>query len=106
MWTGIGAIGPVLAAAIVGTDRRIRNQLVEADALDPAPATAIATGSPLIRWRLSRLTSVGAVHVVASGCYHLDEAGWLRYRGRRRRNVRVAVVILVAILGFLWWTDR
>jgi len=106
MWTGIGAIGPVLAAAIVGTDRRIRNQLLEAHAVEPARATAIATGSPLVRWRLSRLTSVGAVHVVAGGCYHLDEAGWLRYRRRRRRNVGVVVAILAAVLGFLWWTDR
>lgn len=104
MWPGVGALGPLLAAAIVGTDRRIRNQLRQAQAVEPGRATAIAAHSPLVRWRLSRLTAVGAVHAVADGRYYLDEAGWQQYRRqRRRRALSIVGGALLATLGILWW---
>jgi hypothetical protein len=107
MWPGIGALGPLVAAAIVGTDRRIQNQLRQAQAVEPDRAAAIAAHSPLVRWRLSRLTAVGAVHAVADGRYYLDEAGWQQYRWqRRRRALSIVGGVLVATLGFLWWRGR
>jgi hypothetical protein len=101
MWAGIGALGPLVAAAIVGTDRRIQRKLRQAQAVAPDRATAIAGHSPLVRWRLSRLTAVGAVHALADGRYYLDEAGWQRYRWRRRRRALVGGA-LVATLWIFW----
>lgn len=106
MWPGISALGPLLAAAIVGTDRRIHKQLTQAQALEPGCATAIATHSPLVRWRLRRLASVGAVHAVSGGRYYLDEAGWQQYRRRRHRRAINITGVLLAILGILWWQGR
>ncbi len=106
MWAGIGAVGPLIAAAILGTDRRIQKKLRRAQAVAPDRATAIAARSPLVRWRLSRLTAVGAVHAVAGGRYYLDEAGWTEYRWQRRRRALVVGGVLVAALGILWWTGR
>jgi hypothetical protein len=106
MWQGIGALGPLVAAAIVGTDRRIGNQLRQAQAVEPGRAAAIATRSPLVRWRLSRLIAVGAIGAVAEGRYYLDEAGWLRYRRQRRRRALVVGGVLAATIGILWRLGR
>ena len=104
MWAGIGAVGPLIAAAIIGTDRRSRKSC---GGHRPSRRTLRSISPlPLVRWRLSRLTSVGAVHAVAGGRYYLDEAGWTQYRWQRRRRALVVAGVLVAALGILWWTGR
>jgi hypothetical protein len=107
MWGGIGALGPLVAAAIVGTDRRILHQLRQAQAVEPERATAIVVRSPLVRWRLSRLTTVGVVRALVDGRYYLDEAGWQEYRRqRRRRALSVMAGVLAAALALIWWQGR
>jgi hypothetical protein len=103
MWPGLTALGPVVAAAIIGTDRRIRNQMRQARATTPDRATAIAVRWALVRWRLGRLTAVGAVRAVAGGRYYLDEAGWLQYRRQRRRRGLIVAGVLMAALAIFWW---
>ena len=76
----VGAIGPIIAAAIVGTDRRIHRRLRAAAATTPAQAIALPTRSPLWRWRLRRVLGAGAVQVETGGLYYLDLLGWQRYR--------------------------
>jgi len=99
-------IGPVIAAAIVATDRRIHRQLESAGATTAERAIVFTTGSPLIRWRLRRLSRAGAVQVEAGGRHYLDPVGWRQYRRQRRvRALSVLGVVLMAV-GYLWWRGR
>ena len=99
----VGAIGPVIAAAIVGTDRRIHRQLKTAAATTPAQAIALPTRSPLWRWRLRRLVGAGAVQVETSGLYYLDLVGWQRYRARRRLRAVSVIGVVLTVAAYLWW---
>ena len=103
MWRPFIALGPLIAAAIVRTDRRIQRDLLRAQAVSPDRATAIDARSPLTRWRLSRLTAAGAVHAVESARYYWDEAGWEQYgRQRRRRALSIVGLFMIAV-ALLWW---
>ena len=97
MWAGIGAVGPLLAAAILGTDRRIQKKLRRAQAargpcdcdLGPFAAGALATES-------ADVARCGPCR--SGGRYYLDEAGWAQYRWQRRRRALVVGGVLVAAL--------
>jgi hypothetical protein len=106
MWPISGAIFPVLAAAVLGTDRRILRRLRAARATSPGEAVVITSGSPLMRWRLGRLAGAGALHSVEHDRYYLDEEGWRRFRQRRRlRALRIiGVALVLAALFYLWRT--
>jgi hypothetical protein len=106
MWRAIGALGPFIAAAILRTDRRIESELLLAEAVSADRAAAIDARSPLVRWRLSRLTGVGAVHAVESARYYWDEAGWQRYRRQRRLRALSILGLLLVAIGFLWWRGK
>lgn len=91
----------LLAAAIVGTDRRIRLALIAAGA--NSGDTAIALGAPRIlrRWRLRRLVGAGAVGMTKAGDYYLDAEGWRLFRHQRRRRALWAITGVLA-LAALW----
>jgi hypothetical protein len=103
MWRAIGALGPLIAAAILRTDRRIQSELLLAQAVSADRAAAIDARSALKRWRLNRLTGVGAVHAVENARYYWDEAGWQRYRRQRRRRALSILGVLLVAIAFLWW---
>jgi hypothetical protein len=102
----IALLGPLIAAAIVRTDRRIQRDLLRAQAVSPDRAAAIDTRSPLVRWRLSRLTGAGAVHAVESARYYWDEAGWQQYRQRRRRRALIIFGTFAVAVALLWWRGK
>jgi hypothetical protein len=95
-------LGPVIAAAIVRTDRRIQRDLLLAQAVSPDRAAAIDARSPLARWRLRRLTAARVVHVVESARYYWDEAGWQQYRRQRRRRALTIVGLFMIAVALLW----
>jgi hypothetical protein len=103
MLQGFIALGPVIAAVIVRTDRRIQHDLLRAQAVSADRAAAIDARSPLVRWRLSRLTGAGAVHAVESARYYWDEAGWQQYRHQRQRRAVTIVGTLIVAVALLWW---
>lgn len=102
MWRPLILLGPLIAAAIVRTDRRIQRDLLLAQAVSPDRAAAIDVRSPLARWRLSRLTAAGAVHAVESARYYWDEAGWQQYRRQRRRRALTIVGLFTIAVALLW----
>jgi hypothetical protein len=99
----LAALGPLIAAVIVRTDRRIQRDLLRVQAVSPDRAAAIDTRSPLVRWRLSRLTGGGAVHAVESARYYWDEAGWQQYRQRRRQRAFSIIGMFMVAVALLWW---
>jgi hypothetical protein len=103
MLRGFIALGPLIAAAIVRTDRRIQRDLLRAQAVSPDRAATIDARSPLVRWRLSRLTGAGAVHAVESARYYWDEAGWQQYRQQRRRRAFSIIGVFMVAVAVLWW---
>ena len=99
----IGALGPVVAAAILGTDRRIVRTLRRAAAQD-AGAMPLDTRSQLIAWRLRRLRNAGPLQEV-DGRSLLLEDGWRNYRARRRaRALTILPIVVAAALALLWLT--
>jgi hypothetical protein len=101
-WQLVAALGPVLGAAIRGSDRRIERALRHAQALSPDRATSIAYRSPIIRWRLARLRNAGVVRPVDER-YYWHEDSWREYRRARRRRALAVFAVLVVFLTFLWW---
>lgn len=88
----------LLAALILGTDRRLVRRLRGAHAVSPADAMALEPRFPLAGWRLRRLAAVGAVRPATSGRWYLDERALSAWRHTRRRRVLIALGVLAALL--------
>ena len=99
----LGALGPVLAAAILRTDRRIIRRLRSAQATEATRALPIAGSGPLAGWRLRRLVGAGALAMPAEGRYFLVETGWRAWRIRRRRRALAILAILLSVLLLILW---
>ena len=107
MLQGIAILPAIVAAAILRTDRRLVQTLRSASALSAAGAIVLAPRNTLHRWRLSRLSQVGAVHVgTTPGSVYLDESGWRAYRAKRRRRLLLVVFILGSIIALAWYLSR
>jgi hypothetical protein len=96
------ALGPLLAAAILGTDRRIVRRLRRARATEPARAVAFGDPNALVVWRLRRLLGAGALAMPVSGSYFIVEPGWRAYRARRRRRGLTMLAICGAAFLVYW----
>jgi len=107
MNSSLSLLPTLLAAAIVGTDRRIIRALRAHHALSSDSAIALSRRGVLWRWRVRRLTGRGALVAVSPDRVYLNEAGWQAYRTSRRRRVLVAVAIAIPLVVFLYWmSDR
>ncbi len=94
----------VVAAVVLGTDRRIVRGLRDRNAQSPASAAVLAPGRRIWRWRLQRLLDHGAVvRVAATDRLYLDEARWQAYRALRRRRVLLAVAVALPLLILISW---
>ena len=104
----LAPLGPLIAAVIVGTDRKIISHLRSVGAITPDRATPIHLRRPLVGWRTRRLLAAGALGNPSPDRYFLIEDGWLAYgRIRRRRGLTiVAVVVVVGLVLMLLMKAR
>ena len=65
MLQGVAILPILLAAAILRTDRRLVRKLRDAGALSAGAAIVFTPRNRLHRWRLTRLSRAGAVHIGA-----------------------------------------
>lgn len=93
----VAPYGSIVAALIVRTDRRIIQDLRDADAITPERAITLH-GHGLRRARTRRLASAGAIEAASGGRYYLVEQGWRDYNARRRKRVLFAVAISAVLL--------
>jgi hypothetical protein len=101
----LAPLGPLIAAVIVGTDRKIIAHLRSAGAITPDRATPILLSRPLVGWRTSRLLAGGALGSPSPDRYFLIEDGWQAY-GRIRRRRALTVVAIAAALGALFLVSQ
>ncbi|HEU4996530.1 MAG TPA: hypothetical protein VFT29_17055 [Gemmatimonadaceae bacterium] len=94
----------ILAAVVLGTDRRIVRGLRDRQAQSPGSAASLPTGRFVWRWRLQRLLDHGAVvRVAATDRLYLDEARWQAYRALRRRRILLAIAVVVPLFFLISW---
>jgi hypothetical protein len=101
----IAAMAWVVAIAMLASERRIVRTLRRADATDPGRAAALASLTPVSRFRLRRLMRGGAVVAAAPGRFYLDPAGFARYRRSRRRRALIVLGVALPAIGALWWMN-
>ena len=101
----LAPLGPLIAAAIVGTDRKIIAHLRSAGAVTPERATPLHLRRPLAGWRIRRLVAAGAVRNPSPDRYFLVEEGWQAY-GRIRRRRAVTIVVIVVALAAIYFVSR
>ena len=102
----VGALLWILAAAMIGSERRLLRKLRAASAVDPQTAISLEPHSPIARFRLFRLERAGAVVPTASGRRYLDATGYARYgQARRRRALRILIVVLPLVAVVAWYTS-
>jgi hypothetical protein len=100
------ALGPALflvAAALVGSRRRVIRRFEQARAF--SEAAALAPGSPrgLHRWWLARLTAVSVLQEAPGGAVWLDRNALAAYRSVRRRRALLIAGVLLAVVAAWWW---
>ena len=93
----LAPLAPLIAAAIVGTDRKIIAHLRRAGAITPERATPLHLRRPFVGWRTRRLVAAGALGNPAPDRYFLVEDGWRAYGRIRRRRALTIVAIAVAL---------
>ena len=93
----LAPLGPLIAAAIVGTDRAIIAHLRTAGAVTSDRATALQFRRPLAAWRIRRLVAAGALRSPSPDRYFLVEDGWRNYGRVRRRRALTMVSIAIAL---------
>jgi hypothetical protein len=96
----------ILAALIVGTDRRIVRALRDKQALSTDSAIALSPRRGIWKWRMRRLMGRGAVVLVPPDRVYLDETGWLSYQRSRRRRVLIVIAILLPLIVLTWINGR
>ena len=103
MSSSLSLLPTLLAAVIVGTDRRIVRRLRELNALSPEEATALPTWRLLSRWRARRLMGRGALVPVPPDRVYLNEEAWRAYRMSRRRRILIVLAILIPVVVYAMW---
>jgi hypothetical protein len=93
-----GAIVGVLASAFTVVEKRLLARFRSAGATSPEDAMEAPSLGALLRWRVSRLTSVGAVVVVGDGRIYLDEE---TYASLRKRRAVLGVTLVVVVLALV-----
>jgi hypothetical protein len=93
----------IIAALIVGTDRRIVRSLKEQHALSPDAAVPLPEHGSIWRWRVHRLMGRGVLLLAPTDRVYLDEAAWQAYRSSRRRRALIVLAILLPVAVFLMW---
>src|SRR5207247_1957264 len=106
MSSSLSLLPTLLAAVIVGTDRRIVRRLRELNALSPEEATALPTWRLLSRWRARRLMGRGALVPVPPDRVYLNEEAWRAYRMSRRRRILIVLAILIPFVVYPMWLSR
>ena len=101
----LAPLGPLIAAMIVGTDRKIITHLRSAGAITPERATPIQLRRPLVGWRTRRLLAAGALGHPSPDRYFLIEDGWQAY-GRIRRRRGLTVVATAAVLAAIFYLSQ
>ena len=102
----LAPLGPLIAAAIVGTDRKIIAHLRSAGAVTPERATPLHFRRPLAGWRIRRLVAGGALRNPSPDRYFLVEEGWQAYGRIRRRRALTIVVVVVALAAIFFVSQR
>jgi len=102
----LAPLGPLIAAAIVGTDRKIIAHLRSAGAVTPERATPLHLRRPLAGWRIRRLVAAGAVRNPSPDRYFLVEEGWQAYGRIRRRRGLTMVAIAVGLFAIYFVSRR
>ncbi|MBN1426522.1 hypothetical protein JXA88_18385 [Candidatus Fermentibacteria bacterium] len=104
----LGSIVAALGFTSIALERRFVKLLVRHRANSPEGAIYVSVRNPLLLWRLSRLSSAGAIGLTEGGRYFLrpDEYAGLR-RSRRKRALAIVGFFLVAscvylLLSRLW----
>jgi hypothetical protein len=94
-------LAPLLAVFIIRTDRRLIRDLTGSSREQPVLLPHL---NWLARWRLQRLSSVGAIveAPAGSGSFFLDSEGWQRYRVRRRKRAAIVLAIVLLVVLALW----
>jgi hypothetical protein len=103
MLQAITPLPAIIAALIVGTDRRIVGKLRRENALSPESATVLPRRWGIWRWRIQRLIGRGALVRVPPDRVYLDQAGWQAYRTSRRRRVLIILAIVLSFAAFAFW---
>src|SRR5262245_53760861 len=94
----------ILAAVVLGTDRRIVRGLRDRRAQSPGSASPLPQGSFVWRWRLQRLVDHrAAVRGPSTDLLYLDEGRWRAYRMLRRRRILLAIAVAVPLFILLSW---
>jgi hypothetical protein len=101
----LAPLAPLIAAAIVGTDRTIIAHLRSAGAVTPERAAPLKLRRPLAGWRTRRLVAAGALGNPSPDRYFLVEEGWRGY-GRIRRRRALTVVLTAAALFAIYFVSR
>ena len=102
----LAPLGPLIAAAIVGTDRKIIAHLRTAGAITPERATPLKLRRPLAGWRTRRLVAAGALRNPSPDRYFLVEEGWQAYGRIRRRRGLTMVAIVVGLFAIYFVSRR
>jgi hypothetical protein len=102
----LAPLGPLIAAAIVGTDRKIIAHLRSAGAVTPERATPLKLRRPLAGWRTRRLVAAGALRNPSPDRYYLVEEGWQAYGRIRRRRGLTMVAIVVGLFAIYFVSRR
>lgn len=102
MLRAISVLPVLLAALILRTDRRIVEQLRQANAHSMRSAIPLQVPPVLGGWRLHRLACAGAICLVQPDSYYLEENGYTAYRQLRRRRVLLVISILIPLILTMW----
>ena len=102
----LAPLGPLIATAIVGTDRKIIAHLRSAGAVTPERATPLKLRRPLAGWRTRRLVAAGALRNPSPDRYFLVEEGWQAYGRIRRRRALTVVLIATALVAIYLVAQR
>lgn len=102
---GLAAFPAILAALILGTDRRLIRTLRASHATSSGTAIPLDSRSPIKRWRLERLIRKGAVQTAEANRYYINEIAWRIYQRQRRRRGVTLILILVPLMLLFWWTS-
>jgi hypothetical protein len=97
-----GAIVGVLASAFTVVEKRLLARFRSAGATSPEDAMEAPSLGALLRWRVSRLTSVRAVVEVGDGRLYLDEQAYSALRKRRAVLGVTLVVVLLALVALVF----
>lgn len=88
-----------VVAAMKRAEKRIYRQLFEAHALSAESGIALSVPRSVDRRRLEGLIGAGAVRLNANGLHFLDVDGWGEFQRNRRRRVKIALIVVAALIG-------